>query len=101
MARKGGQGYPSVDDYIDLLLDQDKIIQKSEARYSGKGATSVANIAINKTNNPGLSKNQLRKLKLRMKQASSNDNINNSQIQNNIQGQTTAVNATALRSKNS
>ena len=95
---RGGQGYPTVDDYIDLLLDQDKIIQKSEAKYSGRGATNVANIAINKNNNPGLSKNQLRKLKLRMKQASNNDNINNQQIQHGMQGQTTAVNATALRS---
>ena len=42
-------------------------------------------------------KNQLKKLKLRLKQASVSDNVNNQQVQHNVQGQTTAVNAAALR----
>ena len=93
---RGGVGYPTVEEYIDLL-DQDRIIQRSEASYSSRGATNVSNIALNRKDNKRMSKNQLKKLKLRLKQASVSDGVGNQQVQNHIHGQTTAVNATALR----
>ena len=106
---KGGAAFPTVEEYVDMLLDQDKIARRSEIShhdrgasnisYPGAGASNVSNISLNRKDNK-LSKNQKRKMKLRLKQASVGGNVGGSQLQQNIQNQTTSLNAAAFRQNN-
>ena len=68
--------------------------------YSGIGASNVSNISLNRKDNKRLSKNQLRKLKLKLKQASVSGNVGDHQSQHNIQSQTTSLNAAAFKQNN-
>ena len=87
--------YPSIDEYIDLLLEQERIISRKRDKYTPKSGNqnhSVSHMQVTNTNQqkPKLSKNQTRKLKARMR----NQLVNNDQ--NFDQQLTSSVNAVQL-----
>ena len=104
-----GAHFPTIDRYIDLLIDQDKIARRSNTNQNGRGnsyiscpgagASNISNISLNKKDNK-LSKNQRRKMRIKLKQATVANNVDNSQVQHNIQNQTTGLNAATFRQNN-
>ena len=101
-----GANFPTIDRYIDMLIDQDKIAKRSNTKQNGRensniswpgaGASNLSNIYLNKKDNK-LSKNQRRKMKIKLKQATIANNVDISQAQQSIQNQTTGLNAATFR----
>ena len=87
--------YPSIDEYIDLLLEQERILSRKKAKYTPKSGNQFQSVSHMQVTNmdqqkPKLSKNQTRKLKAKMR----NQLVNNDQ--NFDQQQTSSVNAVQL-----
>ena len=85
--------YPTIDEYIDLLLEQERIICRNRTKYTPKSASqaqSVSNLHVTNPDqhNSKLSKNQIRKLKAKIRTQMANNGQNL-----DLHQQTSSVNA--------
>ena len=94
----GGANFPTLEVYIDLLLDQDKILERHEASQTNTTTPNVSNITVNnRKDTKRLSKNQRKRLNSKFRKNSAGNSVGTSNGQNNVQSNGVPVNAFAFQ----